>query len=284
MSLYLVPFAIERRTDARPVVTIALLATTLALQVATAASLVDPAALAFEWQAPTILDALASQVVHADFLHWLFNAIGLALFATTVEDAIGGRRFLSWLGVTVAAAVLVEWVAFHRYEGSSYGSSGIVFACIGGALVLAPGTRLRMTFASLQHRRAWSLPMWAVAILYAGYELWRWLKSSMAGDALRAGGEQVSELVAATPMMHLAGFAVGAGAAYAGLKLGLLDVHGADLLQRRDLEREAHRLGGFVAPSDGEPRGAVYPEQPKCEHCGRNRPARLQRCMYCGEA
>ena len=203
MSLFLVPFAIERRTDARPVVTIALLATTLGLQIASAAGLVDPAALAFEWGAPTILDALASQVVHANFPHWLFNAIGLALFATTVEDAIGGRRFLGWLGVTVAAAILLEWAAFHRYEGSSYGSSGIVFACIGGALVLAPGTRLLMTFASLQHRRAWSLPMWAVAVLYAGYELWQWLKRLMVHDALRAGGEQVTELIAAVPMMHL---------------------------------------------------------------------------------
>lgn len=83
----------------------------------------------FVWQLVTY------SLIHAGFMHWFGNMLGLWMFGSAIENAWGTRRFLElyWIGVTGAAITTVALSFAHilgRPDVPTVGASGGVFAIL----------------------------------------------------------------------------------------------------------------------------------------------------------
>jgi len=93
--------------------------------------------------------------LHADWLHLIYNMIGLAVFGSILEKHVGSRPFLVIFFATGLAAGLGSLI----FYGSTIGASGAIFGVMGCLAVLHP------------RQLAWALgapmPMLAAAVLWA---------------------------------------------------------------------------------------------------------------------
>lgn len=270
----LIPYLVDCYRDSRPYGTIGLLLVNAAVFGALLSGAIDAEHWTSSWSELDLLEGLRSQFFHQDVWHLSGNLLGLWIFGQVVEGAIGTRAFLLWVLAVALSSTVLEHLAFASHESGSYGASGIVYACIAGGALLAPKSRIHFTLW-LYIPRGYDVGLVAAALGYLALEVGR----AATGYALRT-----EDLFPYTPLLHLAGFAIGAGFAYLGLKLRLFDAGGWDWLSRRGHDPRGAKLGDFVAPDVGNPRRAPGSTQPSCKHCGRVRPARLLRCMYCGKA
>ncbi|MCS7113957.1 MAG: rhomboid family intramembrane serine protease [Nitrososphaerota archaeon] len=90
-----------------------------------------------------------SMFLHADFFHILFNMYFLYLFGRTVENVLGGLKFLALYFASGVAASIFH-TAFSFLGGSTgylipaIGASGAISGVLGAYLILYPGTSLMM--------------------------------------------------------------------------------------------------------------------------------------------
>jgi len=83
----------------------------------------------FIWQLVTY------SVLHAGFMHWFGNMLGLWMFGSAIESAWGTRRFLElyWIGVIGAAVTTIGFSYAHLLGNPlqpTVGASGGVFAIL----------------------------------------------------------------------------------------------------------------------------------------------------------
>lgn len=269
----LIPYTTDCYRDSRPYGTIGLLLMNAVVFGALHAGVIDAAGWISNWSQFDWLEGLRSQFFHEDIDHLLGNLLGLWIFGQVVEGAIGTRAFLLWILAVALSSIGIEYLALSGREGRSYGASGIVFACIAGGALLAPKTRIHFAWW-IHPPRTFDAGLVLTALFYLGLEIVQAAVEISVSTELVAGY---------TPLLHTTGFAIGAGLAYIGLKLRLVDAGGWDWLSRRAHESRGAKLGDFVAPDVAAPTNTSKSTQPTCEHCGRVRPARLMRCMYCGK-
>jgi len=85
----------------------------------------------FGWAA--IAGPVTSMFLHANWMHLLSNMIGLMLFGTLVERAIGPRRMLVLALVTGLLGEVLFFVLHYGESVQSIGASGIVSGMFGAA-------------------------------------------------------------------------------------------------------------------------------------------------------
>jgi len=114
---------------------------------------------------------LTSMFVHEGFFHLLGNMIYLFLFGACVEDLIGRGRFLMFYLVGGLVAQLVFIAAIPEHFASEIplgGSSGAIYACIGGYLLLRTGSAIDFRYFYFFFYRVgegeFSLPAWVVIL------------------------------------------------------------------------------------------------------------------------
>ena len=88
--------------------------------------------------------------MHGDFWHLLFNMIGLAIFGTMVERAMGPKRFFGFYMGSGFAGLLIYWlgaVGFGVPLASIppvLGASGAVYAVLLSAAYISPNTKIQL--------------------------------------------------------------------------------------------------------------------------------------------
>lgn len=91
---------------------------------------------------------IAAPLLHRGLLHWIASVVGLIFLGTAVERHWSQWRYLGFLiitgyGATAAGALVLGGFTDSRL--AFYGTSGIVFALAGFALVHLPWSHLQVT-------------------------------------------------------------------------------------------------------------------------------------------
>ncbi len=174
---------------------------------------------------------LTSGFIHGDWMHFLFNAISLYSFGTSVEAFHGPGTFLTvYFASILGGSVLSLWLHRHhdyRALGASGGVCGVIFA----AIFLVPGTGVSMFFLPVR------IPAFAFAVCFLLFSFFAHRRGSgNVGHDAHLGGAIVG-LLAATAL-HPAMIAAQPGmfATVLGLSVVILAVLVKDpwhLLERR---------------------------------------------------
>ena len=136
------------------------------------------------WQRPwTLLTAI---FLHGSVVHLLYNALGLAMFGSILEQRIGTNRFL----LVFFTAGLLSSVASTFFYHSVLGASGAIFGVLGATAVLMPKLTVWAYYVPM--------PMYLAVIAWAAADLLGFVVPSGVANA-----------------GHLAGLAVGLAAGFA---------------------------------------------------------------------
>ncbi|MCX7992556.1 MAG: rhomboid family intramembrane serine protease [Fimbriimonadales bacterium] len=151
---------------------------------------------------PSLPNAILSLFVHADWLHWLKNALFLGLFGWYVERALGWRRWLVLYFLSGLGAIAVHWVMSLTLQPSLYqeglvGASGAISGLVGYFALRFYRRRVRLLWAS-PNRWGLAIPMWVGVVL--------WVALQGLGAILDAGQLTPSEV---GYWAHLGGFTMG---------------------------------------------------------------------------
>jgi membrane associated rhomboid family serine protease len=76
-------------------------------------------------------------LLHADWMHLLFNAVWLLAFGTPLARRFGAARFLAFCAVTAAAGALAHLVTHFAQLAPMVGASGAVSGTMAGAMRFA---------------------------------------------------------------------------------------------------------------------------------------------------
>ncbi len=162
---------------------------------------------------------ITSNFIHANIMHLAGNLIFLWSFALVVEGKVGFFPFLAiYLGLGFVQCGLEQMVTLGFAEGSSFGSSAIVYGLMAMALVWAPKNELNcLWFFGFRSNLVDMSILW-FAVLYIALEV---IEVVFWGAAMG--------VTAASAVLHLSGAALGFGLGTALLKLGWVDCEGWDL-------------------------------------------------------
>ena len=141
---------------------------------------------------PVFLTPLTATLVHANFIHLLFNLLFLLFCGRAVEAIIGGRGLLILYVVGAYAAAAVHYFVQPSSLDVMIGASGSISAVIGAYALLFGRNRTKIahpTLAMLVHA-LWLAAAWVGLQLLIGY-------------AFQTAGPQVA--IAA----HIGGFLLG---------------------------------------------------------------------------
>lgn len=112
---------------------------------------------------------ITSTYLHSDFLHVMFNFLGLFILGTQLEQRIGWKRFvvIYYGSGIVAGAVVLAISPFeilgHTMNTISLGASGCIFGLLGGFWYLYPREEI---FFPLILIRKW--PVSLIVLIYGG--------------------------------------------------------------------------------------------------------------------
>ena len=159
------------------------------------------AAWGFHTMEPSMVQALTSMFVHADWSHVLWNMFFLFTCAVLLEDVWGRGCFLGFYLLAGLAASVPEMIVFAATPTYSLGASGAIAAVMGAFAVRFWNVRMRILLPLwLGARRVW-LSSWVFPAF--------WFARNVVsiGEELDGGG--------IARMAHVAGFAFGAAVAFA---------------------------------------------------------------------
>ena len=111
------------------------------------------------WQAVTYI------FIHADFWHFLFNAIMLWMLGRLLEPEMGSRKFLAYFLVCGAAAALFTAAWTPGSLTPVIGASGAVFGLLGAFAFLHPDTTVYFYFIFPMSARMMAFLLGAVELV-----------------------------------------------------------------------------------------------------------------------
>lgn len=90
---------------------------------------------------------LSSALLHADWMHLLFNMMTLYFFAPTIVAIFGVWKFLGiYVGAIVGGGLLSLWMHRKEYNYSAIGASGGVVGVLFAVIAVAPHIELYIMF------------------------------------------------------------------------------------------------------------------------------------------
>lgn len=141
------------------------------------------------WHGERPWSILTASFVHEGGLHFVVNALALAVFGARAERTLGAVRATGTLLACGIGAFAADAVTDPSGQAVRFGASGLAAAALGLALGLEPDGALRLGPTRL--------PVLAVALALVGAQLADIVAHGLAGPAV----------------IHLAGFALGGVAA-----------------------------------------------------------------------
>ena len=145
---------------------------------------------------------LTYQFNHADFLHFVFNMIGLYFFGPLLERWWGPRRFVAFYllcgsaGAALAAGFsLAPGLGIFGANSMLIGASGAVFGILAACAVLFPTHRVQLIFPPIP------MTMRAMASVFLGISVLSLVAGSAnaGGEAAHLGGAVLGFLLAWRP-------------------------------------------------------------------------------------
>jgi len=117
--------------------------------------------------------------LHGSFNHLFFNMFAVWMFGTPLERSWGSQRFLTYYGVCVAGAAVIQLLV-QLFEGGIYptiGASGGVFGLLLAYGVMWPHNKIFLLFFPVPISAKWFV------LIYGGIELVLGLSRAMPGIA-----------------------------------------------------------------------------------------------------
>jgi membrane associated rhomboid family serine protease len=120
---------------------------------------------------------ITTSLIHADFWHYFWNMLFFFAFGAIAEIIIDStRRYLLLLTSIALTVGLADWVMAFGGEGYyTLGFSGVVMGAIGVTAYLAPKAKVRSLQLFGFIGGIFSLPVWFLAALFIGEEIYTWL-------------------------------------------------------------------------------------------------------------
>lgn len=122
----------------------------------------------------TVYQLITSMYLHGDFLHLIFNFIGLFILGVQLERKIGWYRFLVlYYGSGIIGGAIVLMVSpfdqlGHAMNVVSIGASGAIFGIIGGYWLMYPRDKILFPLPLLIFRLYNKWPVWLIFLIYGG--------------------------------------------------------------------------------------------------------------------
>jgi membrane associated rhomboid family serine protease len=117
--------------------------------------------------------------LHGSFNHLFFNMFAVWMFGTPLERSWGSQRFLSYYGMCVVGAGVIQLLV-QMFEGGIYptiGASGGVFGLLLAYGVMWPDNKIFLLFFPVPISAKWFV------LIYGGIELMLGLSRAMPGIA-----------------------------------------------------------------------------------------------------
>jgi len=182
------------------------------------------------------------QFIHANFMHILFNMIGLYFFGRLLEQWWGSRRFLAFYLLCGASGAFIftalsyiPGLLNYPLNAPLVGASGSVFGILAGCAVLFPHQRVMLLIPPIP------MSMRTMALLFLGIASLSIILGSAnaGGEAAHLGGALLGYLLIKKP--NLLGFADGGsgGGSGGGGMSGLSRIK--ESFDRRQAQRSAER-------------------------------------------
>ncbi len=137
-----------------------------------------------------IWEFITFQFLHANFLHLLFNSMGLYFFGPLMERAMGSKRFLIYYLLCGAAGAgfytLISLIGIIPYapQVPLVGASAGIYGIFAGVAVIAPQLRVRLLFPPIElSMRQLAIALLAIALVYILFNL-----NNAGGEAGHLGG------------------------------------------------------------------------------------------------
>ena len=121
--------------------------------------------------APLFLTPLTATLVHAGFVHLLFNLVIHLFCGRSVETIIGGRQLLILYGVGAYAAAAAHWAANPLEITPMVGASGAISAVLGAYAIMFGRNKVRVANPTLALwlNALWLAAAWVVLQLIVGF-------------------------------------------------------------------------------------------------------------------
>jgi len=122
----------------------------------------------------TLYQMITSMYLHGDFLHLIFNFIGLFILGVQLEKKIGWYRFLIlYYGSGIIGGAIVLMISpfdqlGHGMNVVSIGASGAIYGIIGGYWLLYPKDRIIFPIPLFFMRMYNKWPVWLIFLIYGG--------------------------------------------------------------------------------------------------------------------
>jgi membrane associated rhomboid family serine protease len=113
---------------------------------------------------------LTYALLHADYLHLLFNCIWLLIFGTPVARYCGAWRYLAIAAIAAAGGAAATLALYWGEFLTLIGASGAISGLLGAAIPIMYGRRSALTFAELigNGRALVFMLVWLAATLATG--------------------------------------------------------------------------------------------------------------------
>lgn len=259
--MLLIPYGTTCYNEAPPWGTRLILIANIAVFAAVHLGAIEPEAWIQDWQEPFSPALIGSAFLHLAWLHLIPNLLYLWVLGRILEGTIGTRSFLVLSLSIILVANGLEAAVLYGQTGGSFGASGLAFGWLASAFLIAPQSKVHCLFLLIYRPSLIRMPLVGFTALILGIEV---------GIAALTGFHPSSAF------LHVAGATAGALFAYLGLKLHWLDTGGWDWLTLQ--HRKDHAPARILAKNDRDRRSKAT----RCSSCGRVRPPKARRCVYCG--